>query len=145
MKLSTFLICTLLNMNKTILLASFIYKDKLDWFLNYLETSFNIPKTTVFVYDFSDEYKYMVTFKLVIDANVKVNFKKNFYNATLIHKKGNAIYSINALNKLIETLDIENVGNINYKSVQINWSEYQDKLLLIRNNNLIITQISRIL
>ena len=87
----------------------------------------------------------MVTFKLVIDANVKVNFKKNFYNATLIHKKGNAIYSINALNKLIETLDIENVGNINYKSVQINWSEYQDKLLLIRNNNLIITQISRIL
>ena len=71
--------------------------------------------------------------------------KKEFPNATLIHKKGNAIYSINALNKLIETYNTDNIGNINYKSVIIDWSNYQDKLLLIKNNNLVITPIKRIL
>jgi len=137
--------CILLSMDKTVLLASFIFKDRLDWFLTYLETSFNIPKNTVFIYDIEDEFKSMVTFKLLIKAGTTINFKKVFPNATLIHKKGNAIYSINALNKLIETYNIENIGNINYKSVIIDWSNYQDKLLLIKNNNLVITPIKRIL
>ena len=132
-------------MDKTVLLASFIFKDRLDWFLTYLETSFQISKNTVFIYDIGDEYKFMVTYKLLIKAGTHINFKKEFPNATLIHKKGNAIYSINALNKLIETYNTDNIGNINYKSVIIDWSNYQDKLLLIKNNNLVITPIKRIL
>ena len=132
-------------MDKTVLLASFIFKDRLDWFLNYLESDFSIPKNTVFIYETDDESKYMVTFKFLIKFGKKVNFKDIFPNATLIHKKGNAIYSINGLNKLIETNNSENVGNINYKNVKIDWSLYQDKLLLIRNNNLVITEIKRIL
>jgi hypothetical protein len=87
----------------------------------------------------------MVTFKFLIKFGEKVNFKEIFPNATLVHKKGNAIYSINALNRLIESYNDENIGNINYKSIKIDWSLYQDKLLLIRNNNLVITEIKRIL
>lgn len=131
-------------MNKNILLASFIFKDKTETFLNYLEKSFNIPKDTVFIYDVSDEYKYMVTFKLTINDKTKIDFKKDFYNATLIHKRGTAIYSINALNKLIDSLNEDNIGNIDYKTFKIDWNQYQDKLMLIRNNNLIITPINRI-
>lgn len=131
-------------MNKNILLASFIFKDKTETFLNYLEKSFNIPKDTVFIYDVSDEYKYMVTFKLTINDKTKIDFKKDFYNATLIHKRGTAIYSINALNKLIDSLNEDNIGNIDYKTFKIDWNQYQDKLMLIRNNNLIITPIIRI-
>jgi hypothetical protein len=131
-------------MNKNILLASFIFKDKTEIFLNYLEKSFNIPKDTVFIYDVSDEYKYMVTFKLTINDKTKIDFKKDFYNATLIHKRGTAIYSINALNKLIDSLNEDNIGNIDYKTFKIDWNQYQDKLMLIRNNNLIITPINRI-
>ena len=132
-------------MSKVVLLASFIFKDRLDWFLNYLSKSFNIPKTNIFVYDINDEYKYMVTYKYIIETDQVVNFKDILPNATIIHKKGNAIYSINALNKLIETNNNDNVGNINYKSIKINWEEYQNKLLLIRNNNLTIATIIRIL
>lgn len=132
-------------MSKVVLLASFIFKDRLDWFLNYLSESFGIPKTNIFVYDISDDYKYMITYKFVIELDEKINFKDILPNATIIHKKGNAIYSINALNKLIETNNNDNVGNINYKSVKINWDEYQNKLLLIRNNNLTIAPIIRIL
>jgi hypothetical protein len=131
-------------MNKNILLASFIFKDKTEIFLNYLEKSFNIPKDTVFIYDVSDEYKYMVTFKLTINDKTKIDFKKDFYNATLIHKRGTAIYSINALNKLIDSLNEDNIGNIDYKTFKIDWNQYQDKLMLVRNNNLIITPINRI-
>jgi len=132
-------------MDKTVLLASFIFKDRLDWFLTYLESAFNIQKKSVFIYDIDDEQKVMVTYKFIINQESKINFKEHFPNATLIHKKGNAIYSINALNKLIEINNIDNVGNINYKSIKINWSDYQNKLLLIRNNNLVITTINRIL
>jgi len=132
-------------MGRTVLLASFIFKDRLDWFLNYLESNFLISKDTVFIYETDDESKFMVTFKFIIKFNENVNFKEIFPNATLIHKRGNAIYSINALNKLIESYDIENAGNINYKNVKIDWSLYQHKLLLIRNNNLTITDIKRIL
>jgi hypothetical protein len=132
-------------MDKTVLLASFIFKDRLDWFLNYLESKFSIQKKSVFVYDIFDEEKVMVTYKFTIDQEIKINFKELFPNATLIHKKGNAIYTINALNKLIENNNTDNLGNINYKSVKIDWSEYQNKLLLIKSNNLVITTINRIL
>lgn len=132
-------------MGKVVLLASFIFKDRLDWFLNYLSESFSIPKKNIFVYDINDEYKYMVTYKFIVESDEKINFKEILPNVTIIHKKGNAIYSINALNKLIEINNNDNLGNINYKSVKINWGEYQNKLLLIRNNNLTIAPIIRIL
>jgi len=132
-------------MNKVVLLASFIFKDRLDWFINYLSDKFNISKNNIFVYDINDEYKYMVTYKFIIEIDKRINFKEILPNATVIHKKGNAIYSINALNKLIETNNTESIGNINHKSIKVNWEEYQDKLLLIRNNNLIVSPIIRIL
>lgn len=132
-------------MDKTVLLASFIFKDRLDWFLNYLETELNTPKNLVFIFEIEDDNKVMVTFKFTIKCNESVNFKEIFPNANLVHKKGNAIYSINALNKLIETYNTESLDNINYKSVKIDWSLYQNKLLLIRNNNLVISEIKRIL
>jgi hypothetical protein len=132
-------------MNKVVLLASFIFKDRLDWFINYLSETFNISKNNIFVYDINDEYKYMVTYKFIIEIDKRINFKEILPNATVIHKKGNAIYSINALNKLIETTNTESIGNINHKSIKVNWEEYQNKLLLIRNNNLIVSPIIRIL
>jgi hypothetical protein len=132
-------------MTKTILLASFIFKDKLEWFLNYLNKKFNIKQTSVFLYETSDDNKVMVTYKLVIKEGEKINFKKEFPNATIIHKKGDAIYSINGLNKLIDNINLDSAGNLDYKSIKIDWSEYQNKLILIKNNNLSITDIKRIL
>jgi hypothetical protein len=70
-------------MSKAVLLASFIFKDRLDWFLNHLLKSFNIPKTNIFVYDINDEYKYMVTYKFIIETDQVVNFKDILPNATI--------------------------------------------------------------
>lgn len=132
-------------MDKTILLASFIFPERLDWFLNYLENKFGIKKETVFVFkNLDDESKLIVTFKFIIKKNKRVNFKNLFPNAILIHKKGTCIYTINALNKMIEEQHPSSVGNIDYKSIKIKWEEYQDKILLYNNHELNISSIKRI-
>lgn len=132
-------------MNKNILLASFIFPERLEWFLSYLESKFSIPKNKVFVYkNLDDESKLIVTFKFTIKDNKKLDFKSLFPSAILIHKKGNAIYTINALNKMIEDIHSNGIGNIDYKSYEIDWSTFQYKMLLTNNNDLLIYSIERI-
>ena len=124
-------------MDKTILLASFIFNERVEWFLNYLENKFSIPKTKVFCYkNLDDESKMIMTFKLVIPQNKRLNLKDLFPSAIPIHKKGNALYTINALNKLIDEKAQESIGNIEYKDVKIDWEEYQGNFILIKDKGI---------
>jgi hypothetical protein len=132
-------------MNKTILLASFIFPERLEWFLDYLENKFSIAREKVFVYkNLDDESKLIVTFKFKLKDGKKVNFKTLFPSAILIHKKGNAIYTINALNLLIESICDGDSGNIDHKSVKVDWDEYQNNLILSNNNELAIFNIEKV-
>lgn len=131
-------------MDKTVLLASFIFPERLEWFLGYLEKKFSIPREKVFGYkNLDEEDKLIVTFKFTIKNNKKVNFKDLFPNALLIHKKGDAIYTINALNKLILELTDAEEGNIDYKKYKIDWNAFQNKMLIIKNNQLTLYKIKR--
>src|ERR1035437_1595704 len=117
-------------MDKTILLASFIFPERIEWFLNYLDTKFKITKDKVFCYkNLDDESKVIITFKLTLPDGKYLNLKELFPSAITIHKKGNALYTINALNKMIDQRNGDSVGNIDNKSVIIDWNEYQNKLL----------------
>jgi len=132
-------------MNKTILLATFIFPERVDWFLKYLEAKFSITKDKVFCYkNLDDESKYIITFKLTVQKDKPLNLKNLFPSAVIIHKKGNAIYTINALNKLIENLFPESIGNIDNKTIKIDWNEYQNKMILLNGEDLTIFNISRI-
>lgn len=132
-------------MDKKILLASFIFPERLEWFIGYLDTKFNIKKDKIFCYkNLNDESKLIITFKVSVPDNKKLGLKNLFPSAIIIHKKGTAIYTINALNKLVETKIPNSIGNIDYKSVKIDWSEYQNKLILIDNTELVIYPIERI-
>jgi len=132
-------------MKKTLLLASFIFPERVDWFLNYLEAKFDIKKDQVFCYkNLDDESKVIMTFRISKEENKPLNLKELFPSAILIHKKGNALYTINALNKIIEDLYPESVGNIDNKNIKIDWSEYQDKLILINNKELTFFNITRV-
>jgi len=131
-------------MNRKILIASFIFPERLEWFMSYLESKFDILKEHVFIFkNLDDESKLIVTFKFKL-SDKKINFKHLFPNAILIHKRGNAIYTINALNKLIESEFDGDLGNINYKSIKIDWDIYQNKILLYNNNELRISNIKRV-
>jgi hypothetical protein len=132
-------------MDKTILLACFIFPERVNWFLNYLKTKFGIEKEKVFCFkNLNDESKYIITFKLVIKEGKRLNLKELFPSAISIHKKGNAIYTINALNKLIEKNHGGDIGNIDYKSVKINWEEYQNKMILMTDKELSVLSIERV-
>lgn len=132
-------------MDKTILLASFIFPERTEWFLNYLENKFSTPKTKVFCYkNLDDESKVIMTFKLVIPQNKRLNLKDLFPSAIPIHKKGNALYTINALNMLIDSMSGDNIGNVDYGSVIINWDEYQNKLILTKGKELVFLNIERV-
>lgn len=131
-------------MNKTILLAAFIFPERLDWFIDYLEKKFEIPKEKVFCYkNIDDESKLIVTFKLAVNQEKPINLKNLFPSAVTIHKKGNALYTINAINKLIEIKYPESIGNMDNNSIKINWEEYQDKFILTKDNKLSILNIRR--
>jgi hypothetical protein len=132
-------------MKKQILLATFILPERLTWFLNYLETKFNIKKEKVFCYkNLDDESKIILTFKIDIPDDKSLNLKKIFPSGITIHKKGNALYTINALNKIIELDNTELLGNINYKEIKIDWELYQNKLILIKGKDLYFFNISRV-
>ncbi len=132
-------------MEKTILLASFIFPERVEWFLGYLEAKFGITKDKVFCYkNLDDESKVILTFKIVIPEGKRLNLKNLFPSAIPIHKKGDALYTINALNKLIDQLSGDSVGNIDYKAIPINWDEYQNKLILINGKELTIFSITRV-
>jgi len=132
-------------MDKTILLASFIFPERVEWFLGYLEAKFNIKKDKVFCYkNLDDESKVIITFKLTIPNGKYLNLKELFPSAIPIHKKGDALYTINALNKLIEQMSGDNIGNTDYKSVMIDWQEYQNKMILTTGKDLTILSIHRL-
>jgi len=132
-------------MNKTVLLASFILPERVDWFLDYLENKFNITKDKVFCYkNLDDESKVIITFKLELPEGKRLNLKELFPSAIPIHKKGAALYTINALNKLIEIESGGQSGNIDYKAFKVDWSKYQDKLILTNNNEIMFFNINRI-
>ena len=131
--------------NKTVLLASFIFPERKEWFLNYLEDSFRIPANNVFGYEnLDDESKIILTFRFTLKEGKRVDFKEIFPNATMIHKKGDALYTINALNKIIDEMSGDNVGNVDNKSIIIDWSKYQDMFLLTSNDEMKIYNIKRI-
>lgn len=131
---------------KTVLLASFLFPERLNWFYNHLKTNHNITKNQIFVYkNKDDESKVIVTFKFTLPEEKRVNLRELFPNPILIHKRGNALYTINALNKLIDDQNKELVGNIDYKTVKIDWNLYQNKFILVSNNELSILNIERIL
>lgn len=132
-------------MDKTILLASFLFPERIEWFLTYLDEKFDIHRTKVFCYqNLDDESRVIVTFRLTLTDNKHLDLKNLFPNAIIIHKKGNALYTINALNKLIEQNLGDTIGNIDYKSYKIDWEKHQNQLILIDNKELKLLNIKRI-
>jgi hypothetical protein len=133
-------------MYKKILLASFVYPRRIEWFLNHLEIEFNIKRENVFIFEYlNDDSKRIVTFKFNLNVKNNVNLKELFPNTILIHKRGTAIYTINALNELIKKENLNKLGNIDFKSIKVDWCKYQDNILLYNNSELNISPIKRIL
>ena len=127
---------------KILLLASFLRPEYLDSFLNKIKKKFGIKKEQIFFFKIEDG-SYLLTYKVYVDFENKIDIRKELPKTIQIHKKGDTIFTINALNKLIEKESGLN-GNVNYKEYKINWDDYKNKIILLKGDNLEITNIERI-
>ena len=127
---------------KILLLASFLKAENLDTFLNKIKKKFGVKQENVFFFNTKDE-NYVLTYKIHIDIEHKIDIKKELPKTIQVHKKGDTIFTINALNRLIEK-DSGLGGNVNYKEYKINWEDYKNKIILLKGDNLEITDVERI-
>ena len=132
------------NAVKIITLASFVLNDKVESFKKYLQKRFRTPEDKIFIYTSKEEQdKQILTFRVYLKDGKKINTKSFFPTTIIVHKKGECFYTINALNKLIESEVGLEKGNINYKEHEIDWDKYQGKMLIVKNGNLVIMDINR--
>jgi len=137
----------LLNMENTIkiiTLASFVLNEKVESFKRYLNKRFKITEDKLFIYSIEEETdKKIVTFRIYLRDGKKINTSSFFPITIIVHKKGECLYTINALNKLIEKETGSEKGNINYRDHQIDWDKYQGKILIVKSGELSIMNINR--
>lgn len=122
-----------------IIIGTFVKKNRILSFIESLKNDFGVRLEKIFVYSIdTNKREYLVTFK-TFD---KERFMKNLPNATVMHVKNGCLFSINALNKLIEKIN-ENSDLPNNEYV-VDWNEYKDKLIIITNGELSISNLSKI-
>ena len=122
-----------------IIIGTFVRKNKILSFLENLKNAFRVNLNKVFVYSIdTNKFEYLVTFK-TFD---KEKFIKGLNNATVMHVKNGCLFSINALNKLIEK-ENKNSEKPNNEYL-IDWDKYKDKLIIQTNGELSLSNLSKI-
>jgi hypothetical protein len=121
------------------IIGTFVKKNRILSFLESIKNDFNIGLDKMFIFSIdTNNREYIVTFK-TFD---KEKFIKNLNNATVMHVKNGCLFSINALNKLIEQEKKDD--NEKNNEVLIDWNQYKDKLIIVTNGELTISNLTKI-
>lgn len=128
----------MIDNKKGILISTFVKKNNILTFLEHIKNEFDIPYEKIFVYEVENNInEYLVTFKI----REKIVLTGIFEKSNIVHVKNGCIFSINALNRLIE---IKAPTVSNFKEYQIDWNNYKDKLILLSKNGLNISKLTKI-
>ena len=124
------------------LYCTFTTSDNISNVIDKIQTSYIIIFNKIFVLESLDGEKIMLTY------NVDMGNSNNEFavdNTILVHRKKqtNTLYTINALNELIKSLN----NGILDKTYTIDWENYKNCILLIQEDNLkrIDTKIKEII
>ena len=121
-----------------IIIGTFVRKNRILSFLETLRAGYGIKLDKVFIYEIdTNKLEYLVTFK-TFD---KDKFIKKINNATVMHVKNGCLFSINALNKLIDQEKGDDKPNNEYL---IDWEKYKDKLIILTGGELSISKLTKI-
>jgi len=122
-----------------IIIGTFVKKKQILSFLEMLKQEFDVNLEKIFVFEIdTNKYEYLVTLK----TYDKEKFVKNLTNATVMHVKNSCLFSINALNKLIEQENTD--SNKPNNEFIVDWNKYKNKLIIQTNGELSISNLSRI-
>ena len=131
---------TFLMANK--LFCTFTAPEELDNTLNTLTTKYTILYSKIFVLESLSTEEYVCTYNI---DTFNMEQQSVLPNTILLHRKkeSNTLYTINALNALIKSLN-NGILDTNFR---ITWLDYKNSILLIQNNdlNIIQTKIHKII
>lgn len=120
------------------IIGTFVKKSRILSFIELIKNDFRVKLEKIFIYSIdTNPREYLVTFK-TFD---KEKFIKNLNNATVMHVKNGCLFSINALNKLIDQEKQSSEPNNEYL---VNWDKYKDKLIIVTNGELTISNLTKI-
>ena len=124
------------------LYCTFATLDNFKEITNTIKSSYVILFNKIFVLESLDGEKIMLTYNVDMNNSLEETLVNN---TILVHRKKqtNTLYTINALNELIKSL---NNGVID-KSFAVNWNDYKNCILLIQTDgfNRIDTKIKEII
>jgi hypothetical protein len=124
------------------LYCTFISSNDVEETINKLKTSYVILFNKIFVLESLDGEKTMLTYNVDM-GNSSSDFAVD--NTILVHRKKqtNTLYTINALNELIKSLN----NGVLDKTFTIEWNNYRNCILLIQADgfNKIDTKIKEII
>jgi hypothetical protein len=111
------------------LFCTFTNLDNIDDTVENIKNSYTIMYDKIFVLYIKSTDEYTITYN--IDQS---NMSSIPYNTILVHRKkeSNTLYTINALNELIKTL---NSGVVDSR-FPINWQHYRNSILLTNQGDL---------
>ncbi len=118
-----------LEMANNKLLCTFVPVDEIDSFIEDLTSRYNIMYNKVFILSVRDSQEYACTY------NIEQPDIDNIPSNTIsVHRKkeSNTLYTINALNELIKTL---NNGVVDTR-FRIDWQHYRNTVLLTTQGEL---------
>ena len=124
------------------LYCTFATLDNFEEVVNTIQSSYVILFDKIFVLESLDGEKIMLTYNVDINNSTKDSMVDN---TILVHRKKqtNTLYTINALNELIKSLN----NDVLDKKFPIEWENYQNCILLIQADgfNRIDTKIKEII
>jgi hypothetical protein len=112
------------------LFCTFTTKEELQKTINFIQENYNILFGKIFVLDISDTNELICTYNI---DSVNINKENIINNTILMHrrKEYNVLYTINSLNKLIESLN----GGVLDRNYPISWGNYRNSILLTKEGD----------
>ena len=107
---------------KTQLLCTFAHKSDLNIITEYIQTSYEIPESRIFVFSNAT-----VPDNLYCTYNANAGTQRG-QNTISIHRKKetNTLYTVNALNEVIREVN----NGVLDKTYQLDWQRYQNSFIL---------------
>jgi hypothetical protein len=113
------------------LFATFSKKEDINETLNVITNSYTILYNKIFILESKDSDEFVCTYN-IDPGNVSITMV--LPNTILVHRKkeSNSLYTINALNTLIKSLN-NGYADPNYR---VNWNDYRNTILLTNGPDL---------
>ena len=111
------------------LLCTFTDLSNIDNLLSDISRRYSILYKKIFVLRVLSNDEYVCTYNIETG-----NVDSIIDNTVLVHRKkeSNTLYSLNALNELVKTLN----GGIEDRNFQINWNDYRNSILITQKGEL---------